>query len=425
MTANVKEFGATGDGESLATQQIQSAIDACARSGGGTVVIPPGKYVSGTLWLRSHITLHLEAGATLLGSNRPDDFPLWSSDWEGPGVKKGRASLVCGENLNNIAITGPGTIDGRGQIWWQSQRREPGKIRRPLLVRFVNSRNVRVEEVTLRNSPMWTLSPLACDDVTVRGVTIHNPPDSPNTDGVNPDSCRNVCISDCHIDVGDDCITIKSGKEDDGRRQLRACQDITVRNCTLLHGHGGVVVGSEISGSIHKVDISHCKFIGTERGIRIKARRGRGGIVEDIRASELEMDGVLCPIVVNLFYECGAHGAAKINDLHPWPVDETTPRFRRFHFSHIKARGAKYAAAYLLGLPEMPVEDISITDSSIHLDSSNSEAGQPAMAPVCKLHCRAGVIAQNVNGLTLHHLDIREQLGEAFVVSDSMNVKQD
>jgi polygalacturonase len=425
MIVTVQRFGAAADGETNATAQLQAAIDACAQGGGGTVIVPPGKYVTGTLWLRSNITLHLEAGATLLGSNRPDDFPLWSSDWEGPGVKRGRASLICGENLDNIAITGPGTIDGRGQTWWDSQRKDPGKLRRPLLVRFVNSRNVRVEDVTLKNSPMWTLSPLACDNVIVRGVTIFNPADSPNTDGVNPDSCRNVRISNCRIDVGDDCITIKSGKEDDGRRQFRSCENIAVSNCTLLHGHGGVVMGSEISGSIRNIDISDCKFVGTDRGIRIKARRGRGGVVEDVRASCLDMDAVACPIVVNLFYECGAHGAAKINDLRPWPVDETTPRFRRLHFSQITARGAKYAAAYILGLPEMPVEDISITDCSLQLDPNNTESGQPAMAPVCKPHCRAGIIAQHVNGLTLRHLDIRDQLGAPVVINHSTNVTQD
>ena len=165
-----------------------------------------------------------------------------------------------------------------------------------------------IEGVTFRNSPMWTVSPLACDNVVIRAVTVINPPDSPNTDGINPDSCRNVRISDCYVDVGDDCITIKSGKEDDARRELRACENIAVTNCTLLHGHGGVVIGSEISGSVRNVAISNCIFVGTDRGIRIKARRGRGGVVEDIRASNLVMDGVHCPIVVNLFYGCGAWG---------------------------------------------------------------------------------------------------------------------
>ncbi len=160
--------------------------------------------------MKSNITLHLEAGATLLGSQNFDDFPKWSSKWEGPGVKLSRASLICGEGLENIAITGRGTIDGRGQIWWESQKKNPGVARRPLLLRVVDCRNVLIEGVTLRNSPMWTCSPLACDNVTISKITIVNPPDSPNTDGINPESCRNVRISDCHVDVGDDCITTAS-----------------------------------------------------------------------------------------------------------------------------------------------------------------------------------------------------------------------
>jgi polygalacturonase len=422
---NVKQFGATGDGETRATEQLQAAIDTCARGGGGTVLVPAGGYVTGTLWMRSNITLHLEAGATLLGSTTPDDFPIWSSAWEGPGVKPGRAALVCGEGLENVAITGRGTIDGRGQMWWDSQRQEPGTLRRPLLVRLVDSRNVLVESVTLRNSPMWTLSPMACDNVTVHGITIQNPPDSPNTDGINPDSCRNVRISDCHVDVGDDCITIKSGKEDDGRRELRACENIAVTNCTLVHGHGGVVMGSEVSGSIRNIAISNCVFVGTDRGIRIKARRGRGGVVEDVRASNLVMDGVLCPIVINSFYGCGAWGEAKITDTRPYPVDETTPRFRRLFFSHITARRAKYAAAYILGLPEMAVEDVTLSDLLLQLDPDNREAGQPAMASVCAEHCRAGILARNTRRLTLRDVTVRDQLGPPVDVKDSSEVRID
>ena len=419
VTFNVKQFGAAGDGETLATAQLQAAIDTCARGGGGTVLVPAGGYVTGTLWMRSRVTLHLEAGATLLGSERPDDFPIWASEWEGPGVKPGRAALICGEGLEDVAITGRGTIDGRGRMWWDSQRREPGVLRRPLLVRLVDSRNVLVEGVTLRNSPMWTLSPLACDNVAVRGVTIHNPPDSPNTDGINPDSCRNVRISDCHVDVGDDCVTIKSGKEDDGRRELRPCENIAVTNCTLVHGHGGVVIGSEISGSVRNVVIGNCVFVGTDRGLRIKARRGRGGVVEDVRASNLIMDGVLCPIVVNLFYGCGAWGESKVTDMNARPVDAGTPRFRRISVSHITARRAKYAAAYILGLPEMAVEDVTISDAVLELDPENTEAGQPAMASVCAEHCRAGVIARYTRRLTLRHVKVGNPIGPAVESQDS------
>jgi polygalacturonase len=423
MPFDVKQYGAVGDGETLTTAQLQAAIDACGNAGGGTVVIPAGQYVTGALWLRSNVTLHLESGATLLGSQRFDDFPKWSSKWEGSGVKLSRASLICGEGLENIAITGRGTIDGRGKIWWDSQRREPGVARRPILVRVVNCRNVLVEGITLKNSPMWTLSPLACDNVNIRGVTIINPPDSPNTDGINPDSCRNVRISDCHVDVGDDCITIKSGKETDGRREIRACENVTITNCTLMHGHGGVVVGSEISGSIRNIAISNCVFVGTDRGIRIKARRGRGGVVKDVRASNLVMDGVNCPIVVNLFYGCGAWGEKKVTDRSPHPVNDSTPRFRRLRYSNITARRVKFAAAYVMGLPEMFVEDLVVENSSFLMDPDNTQAGEPAMAPDVGLHCRAGFIAKNVEKLTLRNVDISDQLGPAVTVTDARDVR--
>jgi polygalacturonase len=416
---NVRQFGAAGDGETLATAPLQAAIDACGRAGGGTVLFPPGGYVTGTLWMRSGVALHLDAGATLFGSQCVDDFPVWNSEWEGSGVKIGRASLICGEGLRDVAITGTGTIDGRGQMWWDSHAREPGKLRRPLLVRIVDSKRVRFEDVTLRNSPMWTLSPLACDDVTVRRVKIFSPADSPNTDGINPDSCRNVRISDCHVDVGDDCITIKSGKEDEGRRMLRSCENVHVSNCTLLHGHGGVVMGSEISGAIRNVTITNCTFRGTDRGVRIKARRGRGGVVEDILASDLSMDGVVCPIVVNLFYGCGAWGEPKITDIRPYPIDETTPRFHRFTFRRIRATNAKYAAAYVLGLPELAVEDITLEDVDLALDPNNIEAGQPAMASVCAEHCRAGILARYTRRLALRNVRVSNQLGPAVDVQDS------
>ena len=419
MPFDVSTFGAISDGESLTTPHLQAAIDACAHAGGGTVIVPAGRYVTGTLWLRSNVTLHLEAGATLLGSQDFDDFPKWFSQWEGAGVKHARAALVCGEGLENVAITGRGTIDGRGKIWWDSQRQNPGAIRRPHLVRIVDSRNVLVEGVTLRNSPMWTLSPLACDNVTISKVTVINPPDSPNTDGINPDSCRNVRISDCHVDVGDDCITIKAGKEDDGRRQLRACENITVTNCTLMAGHGGVVIGSEISGGVRNVTISNCVFVGTDRGIRIKARRGRGGLVEDVRASNLVMDGVNCPIVVNLFYGCGAWGEKRVTDKSAFPIDDGTPRFRRLRYSNITARNIKFAAAYIMGLPEMFVEDLVIENSSFYLDPANTIGGEPAMAPDVGNHCRAGIIARNVDKFSLRHIDVSDQLGPAISVCDA------
>ena len=413
----ITDFGAVGDGLSSCTSAIQKCIDAAAARGGGTVVVPAGNYVTGTLWLRSNINLHLEPGATLLGAQDVGEFPIWTPAWEGV---KSHAPLIGGENLDNVSITGRGTIDGRGKLWWDLMRQLD--LFRPRLIRLVDCRNVLVEGVTLTNSPSWTLNPLACETVTIRGVIIRNPPDSPNTDGINPDSCRNVHVSDCHIDVGDDCVTIKSGSEEDGRRQHRPCENITVTNCTMIHGHGGVVIGSEMSGGVRNVVISNCTFVGTDRGIRIKARRGRGGAVEDLRVSNIVMDRVLCPLVINLFYGCGAWAESKVTDQSSQPVTERTPRFRRLRFSNISARRVKYSAAYVVGLPEMFVEDVCYSDIAVYLDRDHSEAGQSAMAPGQPDLCRAGFVLRNVQDARLHNVQVFDQIGPAVTVTNGRRI---
>jgi polygalacturonase len=420
---NITDYGAIADGTTMCTDAIQGAIDAAGAAGGGTVFVPAGTFRTGPLRLRDRVTLHLDAGSRLLASENIDDFPIWASDWEGPDAVKACHPFIGGEGLRDIAITGRGTIDGSGHVWWARHLKNwPKELPRPLLVRFVNCSNVLVEGVTLTNSPMWTLSPLACDNVSITHITIKNPPDSPNTDGINPDSCSNVRISDCHVDVGDDCITIKSGKETDGRRQLKACENITVTNCTLVRGHGGVVIGSEISGSVRNVAITNCVFVGTDRGIRLKARRGRGGVVEDIRASNLVMDRVLTPISVNLFYGCGAWDDPRVNNNTPMPVDETTPQFRRIRFAGITATGAKYAAAYIVGLPEMHVQDVSLKDVLIRIDRNNAETGEPDMSPLIPMTCRAGIVARNVSGFTLSDVEVIDSLGPCVRVSDCERV---
>jgi polygalacturonase len=417
MAHLVTDFGAVGDAATICTASIQKAIDAAAARGGGTVIVPAGQFVTGTVWLRSNINLHLEPGATLLGAQDVNAFPLWTPAWEGV---KSHAPLIAGEGLDNVSITGRGTIDGRGKMWWDLMRKLD--VFRPRLIRLVDCHNVLVEGVTLTNSPSWTLNPLACDTVTIRGIIVKNPPDSPNTDGINPDSCRNVHISDCHIDVGDDCVTIKSGSEEDGRVRHQPCENITITNCTMIHGHGGVVIGSEMTGGVRNVAISNCTFVGTDRGIRLKARRGRGGAVEDLRVSNIVMDNVLCPLVINLFYGCGAWGDRKVTDQSPQPVTEGTPRFRRLRFSNISARRVRYSAAYVIGLPEMFVEDVAFSDLSIYLDPENIEAGQSAMAPGQPELCRAGFVLENVANARLCNVQIFDQLGPAVRVNNARQV---
>ena len=416
---NVLDFGAARDGQTSDTAALQAAIDACAQAGGGTVYVPAGTYLTGSLFLKSNLTLFLDAGAVLLGSQQAADYPLIDHRWEGV-QQQAHAPLVGGDQLENVAIVGRGAIDGRGAYWRDQLRNGTLAHPRPRLVSFSRSRNVLLEGCTLTNSPSWTFHPFNCENVTVDKVTIVNPARSPNTDGINPESCRNVHIANCHVDVGDDCVTIKSGTEHD-REHLLSCENITVTNCTMVHGHGGVVIGSEMSGDVRNVVISNCIFMGTDRGIRLKSRRERGGVVEDIRVTNVVMKDVLCPFIMNLYYGCGAWGTDKISDKAPWPVNEGTPRFRRIHFSGISAREVHYAAAFIYGLPEMFVEDVSFSDVAVSM-AVDAEAGDPAMAPDMEPMRRAGFFACNTRGLRFDNVEVTDHLGPAVALSGVQDV---
>ncbi|RPJ21556.1 MAG: glycoside hydrolase family 28 protein [Chloroflexi bacterium] len=418
---NVREHGAIGNGQTLDSRAIQSVIDACAARGGGTVTLPAGQYLTGSLFLRNNITLQLEAGAVLLGSENPEDYPVIHSRWEGRHQDT-HAPLIGGNHLQNIAVTGRGTIDGRGAVWWQAKKDKTLAHPRPRLISFSDCSNVLIEGITAINSPSWTINPVHCHNVNIHAITILNPADSPNTDGINPDSCRLVRISDCYVSVGDDCITIKSGTEHEHPDRYAPCRDITITNCTLERGHGGVVIGSEMSGGVKNVVISNCVFIGTDRGIRIKSRRGRGGTIEDIRVSNLIMDGVLCPFTMNLYYHIGERGNLNVSDKNPRSVDDGTPRLRHIHFSHITAREVKHAAGFLYGLAEMPLEDISLSDISISI-SDEADSGYPEMADDIPSMSQAGFFIRNVHHLRLEHVEVTGQRGPVFDIDNSTEVE--
>ena len=374
---NVRDYGAAGDAKALDTAAINRAIEACSAAGGGTVYLPPGNYLTGTVLLKSHVTLDVDAGATLSGSDNPADYPLLVDPW---GVEGQVLSpLIYAEGARNITLTGRGTIDGRGQPWWKRQwlahpkRGMPGAVTdeekaeakkvehgRPRAVRFVNCKDVVIEQLNFTNSPFWTISPLFCEFVRVDGVTIQNPVPSPNTDGINPESCRNVQILNCRIDVGDDCVTLKSGMNEAGRRVGRPNENITIANCVMMRGHGGVAIGSEMSGGVRNVTVANCVFQGTDIGLRVKSQRGRGGVVENFTASNITMDGVPHPFVITTIYQ----GNDKPGDI--FAVNEGTPRFHDFLFNNITARGALDAGS-VTGLRELAVE--AIVFDNIHIQA--------------------------------------------------------
>lgn len=421
---NILEEGGNNKGV-LSTDIIQKTIDKAEQQGGGTIYFPAGDYLTGALRLKNNITLHLEAGSVLRFSTNFDHYlPFVQLRWEGT-VMKSFSPLLYAKDVENITITGRGTIDGQGEAWWKEiWRIESSKekleltkyqkmtqeanadlvtspyysrtrsylFHRPPLFQAYNCKNVRIEGVTIQNSPFWTINPAFCDNVTVDGVTIFNP-ESPNTDGINPTSCKNVHISNCHISVGDDCITIKSGRDADGRKWATPTENVTITNSTMLNGHGGVVIGSEMSGGIKKITISNCVFDGTDRGIRIKAARGRGGVVEEIRVSNIVMNNIqLEAIMMNLFYD---------KNTVEEEVSERTPIFRNIHISNITGTNVN-TAGRVLGIPEMPIQNLSFSD--INIDA------------------KQGFSIDTASDVQFHDVNVNTTIGASFKINNSKNL---
>jgi len=419
MICNIVDFGAVGDGKTYCGNAIKEAIKKCSDNGGGTVYVPAGTYLTGAIFLESNITLNVESGATLLFSNDINDYPVVNSRWE--GVKKDcYASCINAYDAENIAVTGRGTLDGQGAFWWKIFRAKENKYPRPKMIAPYNCKNVLIEGVTFKNSPSWTVNTILCENVTIDKITINNPSDSPNTDGINPESCNNVRISNCHIDVGDDCIAIKAGTED--TEEKVPCKNITITNCTMVHGHGGVVLGSEMSGDITNVVISNCIFEGTDRGIRLKSRRGRGGVVEDIRVENIIMNKVMCPFIANLYYFCGPKGDDKyVWDKNPYPITNETPAFRRLNFANITAKNVSAAVGYFYGLAEMFVEDITFDNIYVSLDK-DGEPGCPAMLAGIEPMKQKGFFAENTKNISFNNFTVVGVDGYAFEIESSKDL---
>lgn len=440
-TASVADFGAKGDGTTLCTAAIQKAIDQTAQKGGGKVVVPQGVWFTGPIVLKSNINLHLEKGAILLFSPDYNLYPIVETVFEGLDTRRCQ-SPISARGARNVAITGEGVVDGNGQHWrplkrdkvtesyWKEVTAKGGAyIRdgfwiptegarkgymmadmnvptgnlteaqwdsikvflRPVMVNLVSCKNVWLNGVIFQNSPAWNLHPLMCENVLIEGVEVRNPSFAQNGDGLDLESCKNTLIVNSRFDVGDDGICIKSGKDENGRKRGIPCQNVIVDGCTVFKGHGGFVVGSEMSGGVKNISVSNCQFLGTDVGLRFKSKRGRGGIVENIWIKNISMFDIPTEAVIfNLYYggmsaaEAKAAGKNKTEDVKPMPVDETTPCFRNIYIEDIVCKNA-HRAMFFNGLPEMPVENINLKNISI-------TAEKPAEFKYCK-----GIKQENVN----------------------------
>lgn len=447
---DIRDFGAKNDGVTLNTEAINNAIKAVNEQGGGRVIIPQGLWLTGPIVLQSNVNLCAEKNAVILFSSDVSLYPLVHTSFEGLDMLRCQ-SPISAMNAENIAITGHGVFDGAGDNWRPVKRNkltegqwktlvnaggvldeagktwypDEGALRasllrtqekeeipaaeweemktwlRPVLLSIVKSKRVLLEGVTFRNSPSWCLHPLSCEDLTLNDVKVFNPWYSQNGDALDVESCRNVVVTNCLFDAGDDAICLKSGKDEDGRRRGEPCENVIIKNNTVLHGHGGFVVGSEMSGGIKNVYVADCTFIGTDVGLRFKSTRGRGGIVENIYVEDVNMINIPGDaLIADLYY------AVKETPGAPVPaVTEETPAFRNIHISNISCKGAG-RAMFLNGLPEMPIKDFFIKNVQV-------------------TDAQKGAFVNKVSGITLENVKIETADSTFLQVENTTNITID
>ena len=429
---SVRDFGAAGDGVTDDTIAIQRAIAVLPE--GGRLVIPEGTYLTGPLLLRSHMTLELRQGAVLLGRTDKAAYPVLpaaAEDLDGGkrvhfGAFEGLArdmyaSLITAEYARGIAIVGPGKVDGNAQNadWWQTFHDDP--VARPRVLFLNRCEGVTIHGVSFANSPSWHLHPYYCGNVSFYDVSVSAPKDSPNTDALDPECCDGVKIIGCRFSVGDDCVAIKSGKLPLYRECPAAATRHTIRNCLMSFGHGAVTLGSEISGGIRELSVSQCLFRQTDRGLRIKTRRGRGSScdIDDIAFDNIRMEGVVTPIVMNMWYRCvDPDGDSEyVQGRDPLPVDERTPRLGRFRFSNMDCLDAQAAACYCDGLPEMPIDDVTFENVRVAF-AEDARPAVPSMFTGAPERCRLGLYFENVRRVTLKNVVLEGQEGEPIVTKN-------
>lgn len=445
-SVKLTDFGAVGDGGTICTDAFAKAMKALEEKGGGRLVVPAGIWLTGPIQFENCTELHLERGALILFTTDYDAYPKVSTIYEGNTANK-KMSPLWAYNKHDVAITGYGTIDGQGEYWrpskkgkftanqwkaltsgngiehkgvWYPNARNDemagteGKpdsrrvLERPVLLEFTGCQRVLLKDVTLSNSPAWNTHPLKCEDVTLDGVTIRNPWYAQNGDGLDLESCNRCIIKNSTFDVGDDAICIKSGKDKEGRDWKMPCQNVVIENCTVLHGHGGFVIGSEMSSGAKNIYVNNCLFNGTDTGLRMKSTRGRGGIVENIFIENIRMVNIAeDAFTFSLYYAnkpvVGKQdGDSSAADAIP-PVTEETPCFKNLFISNITCQGAK-RAIYFNGLPEMPLSDVLIENSLFVTDE--------------------GADMHYAKNITFKNVKIQNSKGERITTEDVKNFKE-
>jgi len=460
-SVSIKDFGAVPDGATLNTKAFAEAIDAVSKKGGGRVVIPRGIWLTGPIQLKSNINLHTEDGALVIFSKNFDDYPLVEISFEGLNTMR-CTSPISGRGLENVAITGNGVFDGSGEAWRQvkkskltsdqwkkliasggllneagntwypSQKSFDGAkatenfnvpkfkskeeleaikdFLRPVMVSLFNCKKVLLDGPTFQNSPAWCLHPLMSQDVTLRNLTVRNPWYSQNGDGLDLESCKNVVIYNCSFDVGDDAICFKSGKDKDGRDRAIPTENVIVTNCVVYHGHGGFVVGSEMSSGVKNVHVSNCTFIGTDVGLRFKSTRGRGGVVQNIYISNIDMINIPAEALLFDLYYSGNSPVPTVEEklldkeqlaaMLP-PVTEETPSFKDIYVRNVTCKGAG-RAVFMQGLPEMNLKNIQL--SNINISATK------------------GVEIVDADGIIMNNIRITAAKGNAMQMKNAKNV---
>lgn len=427
---HVKDFVNEGDKDD--TLAIQTAISFTPNH--GMLVFDEGEYHVTSLFFHSHMAVYFKKGATLYGNANVKDYPLMPGEiksthgekpyelepWEGnPFTSK--PSLINLIGVEDVSFSGEGLIDGRANesTFWVDVKKLP--YGRPRMIFIEHSECITFTGLTVRNSPSWTIHPYFSDYLGFYDLTIENPKDAPNTDGMDPECCDNVTILGIRFSVGDDCIALKSGKIGIGSTFKKPLSHCLIRNCFMNEGHGAIVLGSEAGAGIQDLTVERCYFKHTDRGLRIKSRRGRGkdSIIDNILFKDIYMDNVLTPLVINMFYFCDPDGKSEyVQRKDPLPVDEKTPYLGHFTFEGIVAKDCEVACGFFYGLPEQKIASIAIKDSTFTVKKSLVKPGMPAMLCDLSPMAQRGFLFYHVGEVTLSNVKADGYIGEEVELMD-------